>query len=425
MIRRLCTLLFMASLATVAVVSSIARVSLALSEALLEVWTEVAANPDLILNKDSITPLSSAEKSELKLLREPSYQSLEHKYWKLTVGNCPEAPTTAVVTDEVDGGEPLIYVDANNNRDLTDDGAPRWTLDQASSYRKDLLIKVTFCQDGGRPTLALPYRFLRMFMVADAKKEKPRYAYKAQYVRTGFMEVKGNSHKIVLQATGQREVFSDPKNLMLGIDRNRDGKVDDSTLSAERFYDPTRPFNVAGESYVISRVSPSGDRIAFQISSLKTPPKNYILKGEAAPDFEFATLQGKRMRLSALKGKVVMLDFWATWCRPCVVSLPKLKDLHNQQQPGFEIIGVSLDEGDSSKTASEMVRQFASKNQMTWPISVDGDGFDSSVAKAYNITAIPTNVVVDQRGIIYSVERALTPEQFDVTARAVTELLKK
>jgi hypothetical protein len=166
------------------------------------------------------------------------------------------------------------------------------------------------------------------------------------------MEIKGDRHKILLQATGQRQTFSDPKNLILGIDRNRDGKIDDSTLSAERFYDPTRPFNVGGESYVATQVSDSGDRITLRVSPQKVPPKNYIIKGEVAPDFEFTTLQGRRMKLSSLKGKVVMVDFWATWCPPCVASLPELRRLYNEHQTGFEIVGISPDDREPSRKRS-------------------------------------------------------------------------
>jgi len=112
-----------------------------------------------------------------------------------------------------------------------------------------------------------------------------------------------------------------------------------------------------------------------------------------APDFAFTSLSGEAVSLDSLQGKVVLLDFWGTWCGPCVESVPELRELHKKyaSEPSFVLIGISSDRDD------KVWREFTEKNKMTWAQYRDKDG---KILRAFRISAFPTYVIIDHEGII-------------------------
>jgi peroxiredoxin len=111
----------------------------------------------------------------------------------------------------------------------------------------------------------------------------------------------------------------------------------------------------------------------------------------AAPDFALKDLNGKEIKLSQFRGKVVILDFWATWCPPCRMEIPHFIALHREYQPkGLEIVGVSLDQG-----GAQVVRPFAQQNGINYTMLVDG----MPITGMYGgIQSIPTTFVIDKQG---------------------------
>ncbi len=112
-----------------------------------------------------------------------------------------------------------------------------------------------------------------------------------------------------------------------------------------------------------------------------------------APDFSFTSSQGEHIALDDLKGKVVVLDFWGTWCPPCVQSVPELRNLHKRysKEPSFMLIGISSD-GDEN-----VWRDFTDRNKMIWPQYLDRD---RRVQRAFGVRAFPTYVLIDHEGIV-------------------------
>lgn len=110
-------------------------------------------------------------------------------------------------------------------------------------------------------------------------------------------------------------------------------------------------------------------------------------------DLAFTAIDGRQVDLARMKGKVVLLDFWATWCGPCVAGIPEIQKLHDQWHArGFEVIGISLD-GD--KAALE---KFVRDRNLPWPQYFDGLVWKNRVAQRFGIRAVPQLYLVDKQG---------------------------
>jgi thiol-disulfide isomerase/thioredoxin len=111
-----------------------------------------------------------------------------------------------------------------------------------------------------------------------------------------------------------------------------------------------------------------------------------------APDFSLKSFDGQEITLSQLKGKVVLLDFWATWCGPCKESIPHLIQLYkNYRESGFELVGMNVDKGDG-----EAVRRFVKSMDIPYPIVTAPE----EVVRSYRVTGIPATFLIDKEGKI-------------------------
>ena len=118
-----------------------------------------------------------------------------------------------------------------------------------------------------------------------------------------------------------------------------------------------------------------------------------IESGTPAPDFTFPGLDGKKVSLSDYKGKVVLVNIWATWCPPCVEEMPSMEKLYRKfKGQNFEILAVSIDE-----PGLKAVAPFMKKSQLTFPALIDTKGTIKSV---YGITGVPESFIIDQQGIL-------------------------
>jgi thiol-disulfide isomerase/thioredoxin len=133
------------------------------------------------------------------------------------------------------------------------------------------------------------------------------------------------------------------------------------------------------------------------------------LVGKAAPPIAGTDVDGKSVSLADLKGKVVLIDFWATWCPPCVASMPALSTIAQKyHDQGFVILGVNVDamheDVKEAKTALQTVRRFLVKHRVAWVNVLNGEG-TSDFAAAYRVEQIPANFLVDRDGKIVAVEQ--------------------
>jgi peroxiredoxin len=115
--------------------------------------------------------------------------------------------------------------------------------------------------------------------------------------------------------------------------------------------------------------------------------------GAAMPDYSAMNLDGSKFDLVSRRGKVVLLNVWATWCGPCRFEIPELQRIHDAYAArGFEVVGVSVDE-----SGIESVKQFVDEQKMRYPVALDPQG---QLANLLQTSVLPTSVLVDRGGKI-------------------------
>ncbi|PYU97451.1 MAG: hypothetical protein DMG26_21355 [Acidobacteria bacterium] len=133
-----------------------------------------------------------------------------------------------------------------------------------------------------------------------------------------------------------------------------------------------------------------------------------------APDFSLGDLSGQKLRLADYRGKVVLLDFWATWCGPCRIEIPGFVELQNRyRDKGFTIIGISMDDG------PEPVKEFYREFKMNYPVALG----DEKVSELYGgIIGLPTSLLIGRDGRIYAKPPKATRKLMASSSRAASRL---
>jgi peroxiredoxin len=132
-----------------------------------------------------------------------------------------------------------------------------------------------------------------------------------------------------------------------------------------------------------------------EMSIKQIPILKKLRIGNPAIPIEATTTAGDPITLDSYKGKVLLLDFWASWCKPCREEMPTVISVYEEyHDKGFEILGVSLDQSESS------FKGYIEEHGISWPQIFDGGGWKSSVGQAYGINSIPATFLLDRAGTI-------------------------
>lgn len=313
-----------------------------------------------------------------------------------------ESPTScAVLVDEPKKGEARLWIDANANGDLTDDEPVQW------KSRKSMSGDLELYQWNGGTSVKVAYgddsRMLSLQMYRFDPDDPNRAALKnllffyRDYGYTGKVKTGEKEYAALLidDATtgdfrGKENVKDSGVNLLL--DLNGSGQFE---FRGERF-DVRQPFNIGGVTYEIANMTAKGGTFEV-IKSSKTVPEKVVpavvQKGKKPPAFEAKTLDGKAVRFPQdFEGRLVMLDFWATWCGPCRAELPNLLKAYDEfHEQGFDILSVTIDDVENL----EKVTKFLKDNDMTWQQVNEVGAFEGRLPTMYGVTGIPACWLVD------------------------------
>jgi thiol-disulfide isomerase/thioredoxin len=281
-------------------------------------------------------------------------------------------------------GKDKIYVDSNGDGDLTNDPATTWAIktysNGTSAYEGSALVDLPFA---GKTTPC------KIGLYQTGPDAVGYYADFALYGRATF------------GAKTYDALYSDPSAvwdgkqglLMLDLDAN-------GQFSPRNEFNPVgRPFLIAGKTYEFGSLS--GKPIVMsstkKVTAYEEPADpnlaNGLRRGKSALVFDATTLDGQKISFpKSYAGKVVMIDFWATWCNPCMREVPNVvKNFKAYRDKGFEVLGISLDR----EKSEDRVKDVTAKKEMTWPQVYDGNYFDAAIAKLYRIKSIPEAYLVD------------------------------
>lgn len=139
--------------------------------------------------------------------------------------------------------------------------------------------------------------------------------------------------------------------------------------------------------------------------------------GEPAPPFSLQNRSGAEVSLEDLRGEVVLINFWATWCPPCRQEMPLLDQIHSRYQPlGFTLLGVNVEQD------SRLADRFLADVPVNFPILLDPE---ERVSKLYSVPAMPTTVIVDRKGTVRYIHYGYRPGDEEQVQNAVRSLMRE
>jgi len=290
------------------------------------------------------------------------------------------------ILDGDDASGYIFYADINANGDLSDDPFQRFELvDGKYSLRFQLLAKAM----DGVETYPVIMKFVIDQAAPAGTADKQLALLKYDWTRRrGQLVFESGGTPLSFSITGSNGIYGTEYDWIY-FDLNHDGTYD---IKEEGYLNSERYVNIGDVTYEFA-VDRYGRSVTLTPLAEKRPARAILMPGYPAPDFVFVDLQGNRRQLADYRGKVVLLDFWGTWCGPCVAAVPQLVAVYEKfQAKGFEILGIAADDMREKLTA------FMAEKQMKWPQTMEGD--KGPIATLYRITGWPSYFMIGADGQI-------------------------
>ena len=359
------------------------------------------------------------------ITREPAYRGTP-LYGKILVGNGPRSATWVVVDRAPDEAraDNRIYLDHNQNGDLSDDGDGVWQ--NVGKNLKGARVGPHFTSvrgswgEGGRETSTADYGLMLLFGV-DKAGEGDVLFMRTAAVRSGSIAIGNRSLRVALVESGAQGNFEiagaadattsftqrGVRTVTLLVDADGDG-----SFGAAEVFDATKPFRVGDRNY---EASTTMDGVQLTLRPTEKPAQvvkvpvrattsnkdSALLKrGSIAPEFTAVDRDGRPVKLADYRGKIVVLDFWATWCIPCIRSMPHVQKTVAKAAAG-DVIWLGVCVWDDRASFDRWVPMNDAKYAFTKVFDPAGKDRASSIASVgYRVSGIPTLYVIDREGKI-------------------------
>ena len=334
------------------------------------------------------------------------------------VSEAPDNTVLVLAGRRTPGGPWRVYLDRDNDETITEDevlfvaeadddngGRPHKAARASAVVRYDSL-------SGDRAvererTAEVVWVQNNVGVQSTRRHGSPLFLFEAHAaLAEGAITVADTAYTIALRApfTGLHPPFETVEVL---VDRNGDGLYDVGRGSDER-YEPDEVFTVGGAGWTLDEVGPGGRWARFRTAAgAAAPPAASSQTGEPAPPWEATTLEGDALGSADLAGRYVLLDFWASWCSPCVAELPFLR----QAARAFDRLAVV---GVATQDSEAAVRAAVGRHALAWPVVYDtGD----EIASAFRVVGLPDPVLVGPDGRVVERGEALRGARLDATLR--------
>lgn len=296
-----------------------------------------------------------------------------------------------------------IYLDQNNDNafsadealftatsDDDNDGAPHNAARGSATVRYD-------AREGGTVvSRELPVEIIwvqnNVGIASTRRFDRPLFLFNAETAfRRGSLPLEGGPLPIALRTPrdGYGTGFDGYAEVLL--DRNGDGQFDVSDGSTER-YTRDESFTVGGRSWRVDGIDAEGRWVEFASVPVgeDARPSQASQPGDLAPAWRGRMLAGDMLRSSDFEGRYVLLDFWASWCSPCIQEIPTLRQVHaTYGSERFALVGIATQDGEAS------VRRVVDRRDVTWPIVFD-EGRE--IASAFRVLGLPDPILIGPDG---------------------------
>jgi len=342
----------------------------------------------------------SAEKPA-RITKEPAYAAAP-LYGALTAGDGPNSIVDLVFDESMAGAK--LYLDANRNGDLTDDPAVAWdnVKKQKDKTMLQTLLKVPASWSGSDGKVSTG-----VYGVSLHKLQGAEIGFLTRAgARVGKIKIGEKTYPITLAENTADAVFDNERAaktkkqaVWLMVDLNGD-KDYHPTETGREVLDTGKPFQLGGSWYT-AEFPKDGSELILKRSSAPPPvdekPRTPLLAvGKTFPDFTFAGVDGKKAKFSESRGKIRVVDLWATWCGPCIASMPRVEALHQKVKgQGVEVFGLNV--MDEEPMFKNFMKEKAEPYHYRFVRDQEGLNHKSSgIAEKLGVYAIPTIFLVDK-----------------------------